>query len=206
MKILLLDTSSKESLIGLADKDRLIHTLKIDSLQAQNIPAFVETLLQENGLSLDDIAATASGIGPGSYTGIRLSAIFAEALFVTRQIPLISFSSLDLFLPPKKGPFIVVRPSSRGKIFIQTGELLEGSILRYPPETISLNDLEQLSDKKQILATDIQKLQPLAPKLLWIATQPQLHAVLPQVRENMRKKSFTKPPLSLYYPPSCDLS
>jgi tRNA threonylcarbamoyladenosine biosynthesis protein TsaB len=48
--------------------------------------------------SLDRIAV---GIGPGSFTGIRIAVSFAKALAYGAQLPLVGVSSYDVLVPPE---------------------------------------------------------------------------------------------------------
>lgn len=56
---------------------------------------FVKQVLDERGLSVKDCDAVCVGMGPGSYTGLRVGASTAKGLCMGGDIPLIAVGSLD---------------------------------------------------------------------------------------------------------------
>lgn len=96
MKVLILETSSEKGCLILAEQDRV--------LQAQTLPGGPE-LSRTLALEVKNILGpfqpdlVAVGTGPGSYTGIRVSAALAMALSYGWQVPLIGFCSLKAFGP-----------------------------------------------------------------------------------------------------------
>lgn len=56
----------------------------------------VRLLLQESGLSVNDLNAIAISIGPGSYTGLRVGLSAAKGLCYALDIPLITIGTLKI--------------------------------------------------------------------------------------------------------------
>tara|TARA_Y100000766_G_scaffold261389_1_gene251885 strand:+ start:475 stop:1128 length:654 start_codon:yes stop_codon:yes gene_type:complete len=56
----------------------------------------INDLLHESGLTFDELNAVAVGIGPGSYTGVRLSCAIAQGIAFSQSIKCITLSSLEL--------------------------------------------------------------------------------------------------------------
>jgi tRNA threonylcarbamoyladenosine biosynthesis protein TsaB len=56
----------------------------------------IDWLLQELSITLDDIAAIAVGLGPGSFTGLRIGMSTAKGLVYGSEKPLIGICSLDV--------------------------------------------------------------------------------------------------------------
>ena len=56
----------------------------------------INDLLHEGGLTFDELDAVAVGIGPGSYTGVRLSCAIAQGIAFSQSIKCITLSSLEL--------------------------------------------------------------------------------------------------------------
>jgi tRNA threonylcarbamoyladenosine biosynthesis protein TsaB len=55
-----------------------------------------QELLRTNSLELRDLTALAVGIGPGSFTGIRVAVNFIKALSYSLEIPVLPVCSLEL--------------------------------------------------------------------------------------------------------------
>ena len=62
---------------------------------AKHVGVFVDELLRETGVMPDEFDAVAVGMGPGSYTGLRIGVSFAKGLCYGLHIPLIAVGSLD---------------------------------------------------------------------------------------------------------------
>lgn len=58
------------------------------------LPGEIGRLLEGTGRSLDDLTAIVVGLGPGSFTGLRVGLATARAVSFARNIPLIGASSL----------------------------------------------------------------------------------------------------------------
>jgi len=74
MKILLIDTTTKDLVVALIDGDKIIDCTKpqLGTRHSENLCLTVDELLQTAQISLADIDAYACSIGPGSFTGIRI--------------------------------------------------------------------------------------------------------------------------------------
>ncbi len=95
---LLLDSSDINLAIGIVKDEELIYSYNEYAWQRQSeymIPKIQEALKQLN-LSLKDIDYIALGIGPGSYTGVRIPLAIAKTLYAVRNIKIIPLSSLKI--------------------------------------------------------------------------------------------------------------
>ena len=83
--------------IALAKNDRLLSLREsCESRQhAQNLAVYVEEILRENDLDAKDLDAVAVGMGPGSYTGLRICVSLAKGICYGAGIPLIAVGSLE---------------------------------------------------------------------------------------------------------------
>ena len=59
----------------------------------------IAAVLAERGLALRDLDRLAVGIGPGSFTGVRIAVSYAKALALATDLPLCGISSYDVLTP-----------------------------------------------------------------------------------------------------------
>lgn len=94
--ILCIETGTDICSVGIARDGELVALRESDEGRdhAKKVAVFVDELLRENELSADDLDAVAVGMGPGSYTGLRIGVSFAKGLCYGCSKPLIGVSSL----------------------------------------------------------------------------------------------------------------
>lgn len=95
--ILCIETGTDICSVGLSRDGELVSLRESDEGRdhAKRVAVFVDELLRENGVAADELSAVAVGMGPGSYTGLRIGVSFAKGLCYGLQIPLIAVGSLD---------------------------------------------------------------------------------------------------------------
>lgn len=95
--ILCIETGTDICSVGIARDGRLLSLRESDEGRdhAKKVGVFVDELLRENRLSPDELDAVAVGMGPGSYTGLRIGVSFAKGLCYGIRKPLIAVGSLD---------------------------------------------------------------------------------------------------------------
>ena len=95
--ILCIETGTDICSVGLARDGELVSLRESDEGRdhAKNVAVFVDELLRENGVSAEELSAIAVGMGPGSYTGLRIGVSFAKGMCYALNIPLIAIGSLD---------------------------------------------------------------------------------------------------------------
>lgn len=87
--------------------------------QAENLFPLLEDLLKETGHKWSDLSALAVGIGPGNFTGIRISVAAARGLALSLGIPAHGVSSLAALAEGTKGPVLACLDARRDGVFLQ---------------------------------------------------------------------------------------
>ena len=95
--ILCIETGTDVCSVGIARDGELISLRESDQGRdhAKNLAVFVDELLHETNVAPDELNAVAVGMGPGSYTGLRIGVSFAKGLCYGLSIPLLAVGSLD---------------------------------------------------------------------------------------------------------------
>ncbi len=115
---LLLDSANKLLVVGLAKDDIVVDKTIYEAWQRQSemmVPE-IDSIMKRNNIKKEDIEAIVVGIGPGSYTGIRIALTIAKTMAYALHIPLYSVSSLSLFKNEKE-PTICVLNARSGRSY-----------------------------------------------------------------------------------------
>lgn len=97
MNKLIIDTATNFLFVGLIKNNKHYEKTRVgNNDNAAYVVNFIKELLEEHELTIDDIAEIIVGVGPGSYTGIRVSVVVAKTLAYSKNIKLKEISSLKL--------------------------------------------------------------------------------------------------------------
>jgi tRNA threonylcarbamoyl adenosine modification protein YeaZ len=147
MLTLLIETSTARGLLCLFNNHTLVFQEELPF--GLNHSKLLIPKIQEGLKSLEMTASSIKqigvGIGPGSYTGIRVGAMVAMTLAYSFKIPLVGISTLSCFVPSQDGRFAAVIDAKIGGVYLQTG-IKEGENVEYtsPPRACSLAELGDL--------------------------------------------------------------
>jgi tRNA threonylcarbamoyladenosine biosynthesis protein TsaB len=97
MKILGVDTSTPMASVGLIDGEHVVaeHTLNIVKTHSSRLMPAIDQILKQGDLTVHDLDACAVGIGPGSFTGIRIGVGTIKSLCYAIKKPIIGISTLE---------------------------------------------------------------------------------------------------------------
>lgn len=88
------------------------------TIKAEHLISFIQEVLQAAQSSLAEVEAVALAIGPGAFTGLRLSSVTAKTICLAKHIPLIAISTLEAlqaqYAPDKK--IRIVLDACRGDV------------------------------------------------------------------------------------------
>lgn len=105
--ILSIETGTDVCSVALANDGELMALRESDEGRdhARKVAVFVDELLRETGVQPDDLDAVAVGMGPGSYTGLRIGVSFAKGMCYALNIPLLAVGSLDALMEVAREDF-----------------------------------------------------------------------------------------------------
>jgi tRNA threonylcarbamoyladenosine biosynthesis protein TsaB len=123
MNILVLDTSTDRGVIGIGGRSGSRHAATTDSARRHGrdlIPKLAATL-RDAGLTPRDIEVIGVGLGPGSYTGLRVGLTAARALAYVTGSSLLGLDSLEAVArnaPGESARISVIADAQRGQVYV----------------------------------------------------------------------------------------
>lgn len=176
MKILCVDTSLKQCHVALSDGKSQWYESVTHVTRGQDglVPDLVASLLRQANLSLSDLDRVAVGVGPGSFTGIRIGLAYVKGIMVALpQCQGIALTSFDLLrvaaqcgqqsegeasyaVPIKADHFAVLCP--------------DGAIQQKTTEELSVSGTVFVPDLPEMATTPFEKVT-VTPQVLLIAAQ-----------------------------------
>ena len=131
--ILAIDTSTDTCSVSLGKDEKIFNFHQnLPRQHTENLLKVIKDLLDEANLNYDDLNTVAVGIGPGSYTGIRLSCSVAQGISFSQNIKGVVLSSLELLSLELniKGSFqevVGISESNLGNIYIAHTSFNDGN-------------------------------------------------------------------------------
>jgi len=101
VRILAFDTATRATTVALSGVDDVIFTARDDPLpgrrpgHATRLLPLTAAVLQRARIGWDGVDRIAVGLGPGTFTGLRIGIATARALARAREIPLVGVSTLQ---------------------------------------------------------------------------------------------------------------
>ena len=119
----LLDSSNKLLCVALSKNGQVLDSIVYEAWQRQSemMVKEVDTIMKRNNVSKEDLDAIVVGIGPGSYTGVRIAITIAKTMAYALKIKLYKTSSLSLFRCEDK-PTICVTNARSGRSYFAVYE------------------------------------------------------------------------------------
>ena len=97
MRVLGIDTSGHTNAIGVVDDGRVLADIVCEakSVSLEKIVSNIDSALKSAGLTLDDMQGFGVGLGPGSWTGIRIGVTVGKILAYSANKPVCGVPTLE---------------------------------------------------------------------------------------------------------------
>lgn len=119
--ILAFDTSAAHCAVALLSGDKVLKE-RVEEMtkgQAERLFVLIEELMGEAGITWSDLTCIGVGIGPGNFTGIRISVAAARGLALSLGVPAIGVSSLEAQAEGTGGVVVSVLDARRESYYVQ---------------------------------------------------------------------------------------
>jgi tRNA threonylcarbamoyladenosine biosynthesis protein TsaB len=164
MKILAIETSTEKGSLALLDGSTAVAhaVLPTHERHSAGIIPILDSLLGRAGWTLSELAAVGAGLGPGSFTGIRVGLAVARGLSFSLGIPLKGVGSFEALAwgAGGEGRIAVLADARRGRIYCalyeKRGE--EVSTLR-PPACLPAEEAARLIVGLRVLTPQRERLR-----------------------------------------------
>jgi tRNA threonylcarbamoyladenosine biosynthesis protein TsaB len=196
-RALILETSSKSGQVALARAGQLVGLRPLPEARrhARDMPARTAELLAEQGWRARELTAIVVGIGPGSYTGLRVAAASAKALAFATGAALFGIPGFDAIASAatEEAEFLeIIGDAQQGQVYHQRFGRGTGGWTSQGPIGIHPFDewVEQLSPGVLISGQAVAMYAERFPESLRLATSeerdPCAQSLLQAVTKNPR--------------------
>ena len=223
MIILSADTSSDKFSIAVLRGNKTIARFKAVSpnRQSSDMLPEIDRLLTANSLHIKDIGLFCIGLGPGSFTGLRIGITVMRTMALALKRPIVGIPSIDAIahnVPACKKPICVIIDAKQRKLYVRFYKCRKGVLA--PAGRIMLLEMEEFLSRvkspvfflgdgiktyKGIMLKSGFSRESLAPEALWY---PEAEIIGMLGVEKMRNRGkdnvFTLSPLYIY-PKECQV-
>lgn len=119
MYTLVLDSATKVLYVALVQGEKILYQKYVEGKNdhAKAIVQCVDDALACGQIAADKLDKIVVGIGPGSYTGVRMAVTVAKMMATFKSIPLYAVSTLALMSSGRKGKVLATIDARRGNVF-----------------------------------------------------------------------------------------
>lgn len=138
--ILAFDTSTQSCDVAVVRGDKILaqRSEALAKGQAERLLGLCQEVLQDAGANLPDLAAIAVGVGPGNFTGIRISVAAARGLALGLKIPAVGVTSFEALHFEAHLPCICAVDARRDQVYVQEFDAAGGSSAPVLTQTAAL--------------------------------------------------------------------
>lgn len=168
MKILAIETSTEKGSVALLAGAAPVAQAVLPTRERHSagIIPLLDDLLGRAGWALSELAAVGTGLGPGSFTGIRVGLAVARGLAFSLKIPLKGVSSFAALARGAggEGRIAVLDDARRGRVYCALYEK-QGAVLSAlrPPSCLPADEAVRLVRGARLLTPHRERLRAVLP-------------------------------------------
>ena len=123
MRVVALDTSTPLASIALFDGAREVRSVsaRISNAHGESLLPMLDELFRDVGWKAIDVRRWIVGIGPGSFTGVRIATATVKGIVLATRAEVVGVTSLDAIAGDaiEKGTVVSVLDGMKGELFVQ---------------------------------------------------------------------------------------
>lgn len=166
---LLIDTATERGLIALMQDEKVI--VQVDLPYGYQNSKFLLPKIEEAftlaNLKPSNLTLVIAGVGPGSYTGIRVGAMAAKTIAFALQIPLVGVCTLEGLMPKAEGSYAALIDAKIGGVYLQVGHAsLDGVRELSTPKVLPLSEaIDEIKHVRYVITPTVSLLKNKFEKL-----------------------------------------
>lgn len=145
MKVLGIDTSTKTTAIGLIEDGNVLAEYNLTGLisHSESVTDMIEEIFSKFNFNLEDIDLIAVGIGPGSFTGLRIGITIAKVMAFSLEKKVIGVSSLVANAMQDYGIVATIVDARRGNVYASIIENKDEIKVLFEDKMLAFEDLKE---------------------------------------------------------------
>ena len=156
---LFIDSATNYLYLAVVDNDKVFTFSRCGrNDHSETLVYYLENFMKDNNISVENIKEVYVGRGPGSYTGLRIAGSVGKVYAFIKNLPLYSFSSLDLLIARHiqvDGKYKVVLKAKKNYSYLKAYTVKNNVLTVDQTDTfIEDNELEKYNDYTLITADD----------------------------------------------------
>jgi tRNA threonylcarbamoyladenosine biosynthesis protein TsaB len=151
---LILDTTHADAYIIISKNKKAIFIKKIDkgvNLSTHLMP-FIKIAFDSLNLKLDNLSYMGCSIGPGPYTALRVAASIIKTFSYVKNIPIVPFSSLDVY-NVKKQSYLNILDAKTPGVYLVKSDIKDNKKILSSPKVIPIEELNKYFIKSNNFVT-----------------------------------------------------
>lgn len=152
MLLLSLDTASTTLSLSLFENEKVL--AKFDETmirgQAERLIPEIQNLFFKVGREVKELSAVAVGVGPGSFTGVRVALATARGFGLALNVPVLGVSSLEAYAYGEGKDVFVALDTKRGDFYVAGFDKDLNEV--FSPRIMTMDEIKILNPK--LIASD----------------------------------------------------